>query len=132
MPKPLEEYFPKKKSVKIMVRQHDRAAKLRKIRRKIGQLKLGKPKYCLRWVIQPKPCPSFFFTKIHLKYSVTQPNWEVSRKCCQSKNLIKIIIISVINFWLSCVPALQVEDSVVVHIKNHLTKSHLFFRYNII
>ena len=49
MPKPLEEYFPKKKSVKIMVRQHDRAAKLRKIRRKIGQLKLGqKPKYCLR------------------------------------------------------------------------------------
>lgn len=79
----------------------------------------------------PNPTPDFLQNLLK-KNSVTQPNWEVSRKCSRSKQLIKTIIISVINFWLSCAPALQVEDSVVVHIKNHLTKSHLFFRYYII
>merc|ERR1712159_203886 len=50
MPKALEEYFPKKKTVKILVRQHDRKHKLRKMQRKVGQLqsKLMKPKYSLR------------------------------------------------------------------------------------
>merc|ERR1712212_199365 len=48
--KALEEYFPKKKTVKILVRQHDKSLKLRKMQRKLGQLqtKLLKPKYSLR------------------------------------------------------------------------------------
>merc|ERR1712212_955330 len=51
MPKPLEEYFPKKKTVKILVRQHDRTLKLRKMQRTVRQLlqsKVVKPKYSLR------------------------------------------------------------------------------------
>ena len=50
MPKPLEEYFPKKKTVKILVRQHDKTLKLRKMQRKVAKLqsKLVKPKYSLR------------------------------------------------------------------------------------
>merc|ERR1712126_231454 len=50
MPKPLEEYFPKKKTVEILVRQHDKTLKLRKMQRKVAKLqsKLVKPKYSLR------------------------------------------------------------------------------------
>merc|ERR1711976_963808 len=41
------EYFPKKKTVKILVRQHDKTLKLRKMQRKVAKLqsKLVKPKY---------------------------------------------------------------------------------------
>merc|ERR1712147_99601 len=51
MPKALEEYFPKKKTVKILVRQHDKTLRLRKMQRKVAKLvntKCLKPKYSLR------------------------------------------------------------------------------------
>merc|ERR1712243_259616 len=83
MPKPLEEYFPKKKTVKILVRQHDKTLKLRKMQRKVAKLqsKLVKPKYSRSeyFGLTNLDCNLATFRCIFLSFSVLS--------CCRTRIL---------------------------------------------